>query len=248
MASLTFPTTECIAEYTGRPLISLTCGDIGTREEDIEANLAKWFVLGERWGAVMLIDEADVYLESRKPADLKRNGLVSVFLRSVEYYKGILFLTTNRVGQFDDAFISRIHVILRYKRLSKEDREQIWEGFFAKLEKERGRQIRITKKAKRYVLGNEEMVKIPWNGREIRNAFQTAVALAQYQFAMLPPEDKEEGDKAELDERHFEEVCEMATSFKKYLKKVHQQDEEGVAAAARNRNEADDDDDEEDGD
>lgn len=69
--------SECIAEYTGRPLISLTCGDIGTEEENVENNLQTWFSLGERWGAVMLLDEADVYLETRQPGDLKRNGLVS---------------------------------------------------------------------------------------------------------------------------------------------------------------------------
>lgn len=70
-------TAECIAEYTGRPLISLTCGDIGTEESVVEEHLSEWFSLGEKWGAVMLIDEADIYLESRKPGDLKRNGLVS---------------------------------------------------------------------------------------------------------------------------------------------------------------------------
>lgn len=70
-------TAECIAEYTGRALISLTCGDIGTEESGVEEHLSEWFSLGEKWGAVMLIDEADIYLESRKPGDLKRNDLVS---------------------------------------------------------------------------------------------------------------------------------------------------------------------------
>lgn len=68
---------ECIAEYTGRPLLSLTCADIGTDEIEMEDNLSGWFQLAEKWGAVMLIDEADVYLESRRITDLKRNSLVS---------------------------------------------------------------------------------------------------------------------------------------------------------------------------
>lgn len=87
----------------------------------------------------------------------------------MEYYKGILFLTTNRVGQFDDAFISRIHVVLRYENLNLEDRKKIWEGFFEKLERERGRQLRVTKRAKHYIFEDKEMTAIPWNGREIRN-------------------------------------------------------------------------------
>lgn len=70
-------TLECIAEYTGRPLLSLTCADIGTEDVSMEKRLLKWFQLAEKWGAVMLIDEADVFLEKRVTADLKRNSLVS---------------------------------------------------------------------------------------------------------------------------------------------------------------------------
>lgn len=43
----------------------------------MEEQLSKWFRLAEKWGAVMLIDEADVYLERRQITDLKRNSLVS---------------------------------------------------------------------------------------------------------------------------------------------------------------------------
>lgn len=57
--------------------MSLTCGDIGTDEVRMETNLMKWFNLAENWGAVMLIDEADVFLEKRHVADFKRNSLVS---------------------------------------------------------------------------------------------------------------------------------------------------------------------------
>jgi len=48
-------------------------------------------------------------------ADLKRNSLVSVFLRILEYYDGILILTSNRVEMFDEAFKSRIQVALHYE-------------------------------------------------------------------------------------------------------------------------------------
>lgn len=70
-------TAECIAEATRRPLLSLTCGDIGTDEVMAERTLSKWFRLAENWGAVMLLDEADVFLEKRSMSDLQRNSLVS---------------------------------------------------------------------------------------------------------------------------------------------------------------------------
>lgn len=61
----------------------------------METQLAKWFGLSEAWGAIMLIDEADVYFERRGNNQLQRNSLVSAFLRSMEYYRGILFLTVS---------------------------------------------------------------------------------------------------------------------------------------------------------
>jgi hypothetical protein len=43
----------------------------------LEQNLKKWLKLAHSWGAVMLLDEADVFLEKREEHDLKRNSLVS---------------------------------------------------------------------------------------------------------------------------------------------------------------------------
>jgi hypothetical protein len=58
-------------------LLSLTSSDIGTEEAMAESMLSRWFRLAESWGAVMLIDEADVFLERRVTGDLKRNNLVT---------------------------------------------------------------------------------------------------------------------------------------------------------------------------
>ncbi|RYP65063.1 hypothetical protein DL770_009078 [Monosporascus sp. CRB-9-2] len=225
-------TTECIAEYTNRPLLSLTCGDIGTNEVKVEEELSKWFRLAEKWGAVMLLDEADIYLEMRLTSDLQRNSLVSVFLRCIEYYRGILFLTTNRVGQFDDAFTSRIHVIIKYDMLSEDDCKKIWSQFFDKLSDEREDFI-ITGRAKAYVLDDEAITSMGWNGREIRNAFQTAVALAEFRLSQNP--NKTKHDNPTLDQRDFEQVCRMTKQFKQYLIDVHGDDEEGRAFRAKAR-------------
>jgi hypothetical protein len=68
---------------------------------------------------------SDVFLEMRALNDLTRNGLVSMFLRKLEYYEGILFLTTNRIAQFDGAILSRIHLLLRYENLTQVARRQV---------------------------------------------------------------------------------------------------------------------------
>jgi SpoVK/Ycf46/Vps4 family AAA+-type ATPase len=70
-------TAETIAAYTKRPLYSITCGDIGTTAVDIERNLDRHFSLAARWGCVLLLDEADVFLTKRDWNDIQRNALVS---------------------------------------------------------------------------------------------------------------------------------------------------------------------------
>lgn len=69
--------TECIAEFTRRPLLSLAVANLGIHEVDIERRLEQWFTLATNWKAVLLIDEADIFLEKRKHGRMKQNSLVS---------------------------------------------------------------------------------------------------------------------------------------------------------------------------
>lgn len=70
-------TAECIADYTQRPLFPITCGDIGETATAVEANLGKNFQLAHKWGCVLLLDEADVFMAKRSGSDIQRNSLVS---------------------------------------------------------------------------------------------------------------------------------------------------------------------------
>lgn len=90
-------TAEGIAELLRCPLYMVTAGELGTDSRALEAELEKVLNLAHAWGAVLLLDEADVFLEKRTIQDIHRNALVSIFLRLLEYFQGILFLTTNRV-------------------------------------------------------------------------------------------------------------------------------------------------------
>ena len=90
-------TAESIGEFLRRPLYMASAGDLSTDPRHLESEVRKIMDLCHAWGAILLIDEADVYLEKRNIQDIHRNALVSVFLRQLEYFQGILFLTTNRV-------------------------------------------------------------------------------------------------------------------------------------------------------
>jgi ATPase family associated with various cellular activities (AAA) len=100
-------TAEGIAELLKCPLYMVSAGELGTDPRVLERNLTDILDIAHAWGAVLLLDEADIFLERRSIHDIHRNALVSIFLRLLEYFQGILFLTTNRVETFDDAFQSR---------------------------------------------------------------------------------------------------------------------------------------------
>ncbi|KPM34603.1 hypothetical protein AK830_g11966 [Neonectria ditissima] len=213
-------TAECIAAFTRRPLMVLTPSDIGTMTNDVEMNLRKHFSTAKSWGAVLLIDEADVFMERRTSTDLQRNGLVAAFLRQLENYDGILFLTTNRIGSFDDAFISRIHVQLYYPEFTDSQRQQVWKTFIDKFAREKGGSMRLNIDAKEYIRG-AEMRAVQWNGREIRNgkSFCTAVAVAEYDGEV------DEDGKTIVTDSHFRAIVELSVDFKFYLDELHQGNE-----------------------
>lgn len=86
----------------------------------------------------------------------------------MEYYRGILFLTTNRVGQIDDAIMSRVHLVVRYQLLDAKARKTIWKNFVEKLERDR-EDFMVDARATNYIENYFEDTKTEWNGREIRN-------------------------------------------------------------------------------
>lgn len=217
-------TAECVAAYTGRPLFPITGGDIGYEPDDVEHNLQLIFTRAHRWGCVLLIDEADVFLAERDKSDVKRNGLVSVFLRILEYYSGILFLTTNRVGAFDDAFRSRIHLTLYYPKLDKRQAAKIWAMNLRRIE----RMNQSLSHEQPLIKYDEERIlrfakanysTLQWNGRQIQNAFQTALALARFQVSSDPKK------SPRVRVSHFKTIAKASIQFDDYLKEVHVGDE-----------------------
>ncbi|KAJ7458501.1 P-loop containing nucleoside triphosphate hydrolase protein [Mycena latifolia] len=163
-------TAECIAEYSHRPLYVVSSGDLGTSASRLEQELTRILDLAHTWKAVLLIDEADVFLEKRTLTDVNRNALVSVFLRLLEYYEGILFLTTNRVSTFDPAFQSRIHMALKYEDLDASARRILWKDFLGGL----------SGRADVSDAGFDALAQYAINGRQIKNAVKTAESLAAF--------------------------------------------------------------------
>ncbi|KAI9769842.1 MAG: hypothetical protein M1840_003836 [Geoglossum simile] len=160
-------TAEGISELLRRPLYSVCAGDLGVDSTKLEDNLTNILHLARHWNAMLLLDEADVFLEQRSHENVNRNALVSVFLRQLEYFQGAMFLTTNRVKTFDEAFHSRIHFALRYEKLGKSARAKVWTEFL-----NRSGPNCLSQK------NMESLAEKDLNGRQIKNAVRTALALA----------------------------------------------------------------------
>ena len=170
-------TAESVAEEMKVPLYMMSAGDLGTEAYEVENNLSQILEMVANWNAVLLLDECDVFLEARSANDIARNRIVSIFLRMLEYYEGILFLTTNRVKNMDQAFQSRIHMSLEYPNLDAAAREAVWRGFL-------GRSVSLNPKisgSAAHEITEEEikdLAALDLNGRQIKNVLKTANLLA----------------------------------------------------------------------
>jgi hypothetical protein len=159
-------TAESLAEKLHRPLWSISVFELGINAKELETNLIEILDIASQWRAVLLLDEADIYMEKRSSkGDPKRTAMTAIFLRLLEYYRGVLFLTTNRVASFDDAFCSRISMFLRYHRLAGAQREAVWRNLFTKAG-----------------IDNPDLapfLETQLNGREIRNTIRIAQTWAK---------------------------------------------------------------------
>ncbi len=118
-------TAEVYSEIVRRPLYRVHSGQLGLNVAAMETALKEALLRAQRWGAVMLIDEADVYIKRRQD-DMTMNAVVGVFLRVLEYFNGLLFMTTNRIDDIDEAIVSRCIAMIRFHSPDEEARRRIW--------------------------------------------------------------------------------------------------------------------------
>ena len=118
-------TAEVYSEVVGKPLYRVHSGQLGITAESVEANLSTILQRAARWDAIMLLDEADVYIRCRDN-DLQHNAIVAEFLRTLEYFDGLLFMTTNRDDDVDDAILSRCIATIKYEVPPRDAAIRLW--------------------------------------------------------------------------------------------------------------------------
>ncbi|KAF3015628.1 hypothetical protein E8E14_011058 [Neopestalotiopsis sp. 37M] len=199
---------ETLAIATRKPLFSVGVADVGTSAKYVEPNLERIFDLAQKWKAILLIDEADVFLQSRGSgqvgATTERNALVSVFLRVLEYYQGIMILTTNQIAQFDVAVQSRINVAFKYDSLTSKQTVNIFKMFLGQYKK--NGMVNVDEYDAIDTWCEKKLPKNGFDGRQIRNVITSAVGLAA-------------SNNEKLGVGYLEEVVEIVFDFKTELSK-----------------------------
>jgi ATPase family associated with various cellular activities (AAA) len=158
-------TAEVFSEHIEKPLYSVQCSQLGLDVTAIEGSLQQVLSRAARWGAVLLIDEADVYVRERGE-DIQQNAIVGVFLRLLEYYRGVLFMTSNR-DIIDDAILSRATAWVKYELPDDALLGQIW---------------RVLSRQFKVKLSDAEVTQLVKqlphiSGRSVRNILKLAVLL-----------------------------------------------------------------------
>ncbi len=188
----------------------VTCGDMGTDPDTLERRLRETFLRAANWKAILLLDEADVFVAARDRQDLKRNALVSILLRHLEYSKGLLFMTTNRPDNLDKTLSSRIQLGLKLPDFKFDLQQEVWKGFMNGLE---GLTDGKKDKLVEFIECSLPELDVTFrnlNGRQIRNCVSAALALAQ-------GESNEASSGVNLEPRHIRNMLMLGKEFKIYM-------------------------------
>ena len=131
-------TAEKCADSLKRALVRVQLGALG-QPENLKDVLIRAFERARKYKAILLLDEVDIFVRQRgvHPA---LDESTAVFLRILEYFDGILIMTTNLGDQIDDAIFSRAHLVLGYDAPGPDERRQMWSGFLTK-------ELRVTDRA-----------------------------------------------------------------------------------------------------
>jgi AAA+ superfamily predicted ATPase len=133
--------------------------------------------------------------------------IFTVLLRVLEYYEGIMILTTNRITSLDIAVQSRIHLAIRYEDLTNKQKIEIFRHFLSQLEPD---SIEDFEDIMEYI--KEHGAEADLNGRQIRNIVSSSLSLARNDKSLMWD--------GRLTKKHLKEVMRITNDFQKQLEKI----------------------------
>ncbi|KAL3421660.1 hypothetical protein PVAG01_05816 [Phlyctema vagabunda] len=171
-------TAETLAKSQRRRLLRIDASDFQHNDPaQVSSAFKKFFHMATSWGYLLLLDEADVFLQSRKHDEQNQNALVSILLQELEYFHGVLIMTTNRIVSVDYAVQSRIHYAVRFTDLDRSQIDRIWATFRKQLTTSNCTENEQAKIDDWFNIAKHSMKTTKFTGRDIRNVFIIAQLL-----------------------------------------------------------------------
>ena len=119
---------EHIAHSLQRPLMIRQASDIVSKYVgETEQNMAKMFDEAQTEQSVLLLDEADSFLRSRRMAERSYEiSEVNEMLQGMERFSGVFICTTNLFQELDEAALRRFTFKIQFKPLTPPQRERMF--------------------------------------------------------------------------------------------------------------------------
>ncbi|KAL9115406.1 MAG: hypothetical protein Q9227_000727 [Pyrenula ochraceoflavens] len=179
---------EATAEEAKLPLYRIHAGELGSHPSTIEIRLREILELATDWRAIVLLDEADAFISVRERMDRTAGEIVSIFLRQLEYFKGMLCLTSNIPYEIDPALKSRCRLNIHFENLTAESRREVWKlnlGMRGILNGVTTEGTSTSVRIEMTVGDWERLTSWNLNGREIHNVVENTILWGIYSNALV---------------------------------------------------------------
>ncbi|KAI0445314.1 hypothetical protein F4803DRAFT_166543 [Xylaria telfairii] len=198
-------TAECLAAKYGIPLYKIICADLGTDLEVLEKRLQEICLRAANWKALLLLDEAEMFIQARHTQDLRQYAVVSTFLNHLDSSEALLFITSTRVDRLDQALESRVTLPIQLPDLSFEAQQRIWMSLIRRLENPSEDQERIWEQFIELDLSAaEDGAYITMNGRQIKTCITAALTVAHK-------------ENKSLNTTHIRKILRLGRDFRKLV-------------------------------
>jgi len=132
-----------VAEYLDKELLLKRASDlISPYVGETEHNIALIFEEARREKAVLLLDEADTFLLSRKDAKYSWEvSMVNELLTQMENFEGVFICATNFVEVLDEAVMRRFDLKVKFDYLDEAQKVKLFASLFGEKEAEKYRKL-----------------------------------------------------------------------------------------------------------
>ncbi|KAA8573269.1 hypothetical protein EYC84_003761 [Monilinia fructicola] len=207
-------TVKALSSYFNRSLYTINKSDFGLSTWDAGRELATHFQRAKKWNCIVAIPDAENKFPRRKTPPDGDYSASGALLREIELFHGIVVLITDNKDDLDEQVVKDMNICLGSDFWSKEDTIKIWhkalrdhgidesinDGYHQRAVLVEGAYSQWVE----FIEGEYRMGK-RWNGVEIDNYFDTAIAMAEYET-----ESTQESGKAGIKPIHLSIAARVA--------------------------------------